>query len=263
MAPEPWRSWLQETVQREAGRVLALAVGVPCLLIGALTLALADAGRAEGGVALLTAGVVLCAIGCYRVRRIKFPGGEIEADNTARYAIGDEVDVEEDSVEDAARYFIADRALRLLLTPDDGPLAKCRLHLYVHDEDEDVLLPVFETEERKGRTQGWRPGRGATGLAFARRQFVYASGDSVADGAFGLDSGERARYRNLTAVAAAPVLNAEDRCIAVLSAASITNDHELDTAEAAWALVALATGIARILVDLLGWFSDDNQEVAA
>jgi hypothetical protein len=53
-----------------------------------------------------------------------------------------------------------------------------------------------------------------------------------------------------------PVFNAAGRTLAVLAASSVDPDERLTTDEGLTDLEARAAGVARILVDLLGWFSD-------
>ena len=163
-----------------------------------------------------------------------------------------------DDLEDAARFYIADRAIVRLLTPTDGPLAGCRMHLYVYDDAARLLLPVFEPEERRGTTQGWRTGSGAVGHAFEQGEYVLAVGNATSDSTFQLNDEEQKRYEYLTAAVATPVFNAADECIAVLSASTGVADHPMTTKDGEAAMVALAAGMARILVDLLKWFDDGD-----
>ena len=170
---------------------------------------------------------------------------------------GDDVAVfnTEGELVDATRWLVAEAAVRTLLRPEDGPLAGCDLHLYLYDADERRLLPVFEPDEGEP-SEGWEPGKGATGVAYERGEFVVVTGTHTHDQTYGLSPEQQERYRTLAAVAAMPVLNASDEVIAVLSASTTDPNHRLDTPDGFDELLATAAAVSRVLIDLLGWGQD-------
>ena len=162
--------------------------------------------------------------------------------------------VEVDQVIAATRVLLASETLGRLLAPDTGPLAGSWLHLYLFDEQRNLLLPAFEG--RPSPSQGWRPGAGAVGEAWATGEFVLVEGEEVSDGTYGLTPAQQHRARNLALVAAMPVTNAGGEVLAVLSGSSDDPDGPLGTTEGFDALLLVAQEVARVLVDLLQWFSD-------
>lgn len=275
--PEPWKDWFAKTVQQQAGRVVALLVGIPLLCSGVVAVFV----DATAGVSLLTAGTLLTGIGCYRIKRVKAPLVEFEAEEAEqvaafaapatppalgsapdppalpRPATADAVtELDENDVEAAARYYTFDRAMKYLMAPTDGPLRDCELRLYSYDADLDLLLPIYEPPNAAAG-EGWSPGNGIVGTAYLTQEYWLAVGPECSDATFGLTPEQQERYRDLTAVAATPVLNVRDRCIAVLSGATRDPNHQLHTRDGEAALVALALAAARLLIDLVKWETDD------
>lgn len=108
-----------------------------------------------------------------------------------------------------ARLMVAEAATRVLLHPSDGPLAGCEFRLFRYDPERDRLLAVIDPDRKDpSTTEGWTVGQGVTGEAWRTGSYVLATGSECWDGTFGLTPAQQARYRNLTAVAAAPVTNA-------------------------------------------------------
>lgn len=240
--------------------------GLGTLGVG-IHLAEAYEGRAAQTGTLITAGTVLMALGCLRIIRATLPGGtaiEAQPDDTTVYAQPAAPDQEprevrdEREVETAARYYVADRALERLLEPEEPPLVGARIHVHVYDQTARALVSILDDVPD---AVAWAPGVGAVGTAWADRAYVIATGASVADETFGLSPEMQERYRNLQAVAAVPVLNASDVPIAVLSASThdVGVGERLASPDGEAALVALAWGVARIMVDLLNWFDDDAE----
>jgi hypothetical protein len=241
------------------------------LVAFAVQLAERYSGKGTEVVAFLVAGLYLVTIGAYHVSRadvslVKGSLGMSTSPETANYAqdaaSGEPTTatpaspVQPKQVEDAARYYIADRVLPVLLDPNDGPLAGSKLNLYIYDEESERLTSVLEADD-KGYDE-WAPGHGAVGTAWRDRSYIIATGKAVSDETFGLTTEQQERYAALKAVAAAPVLNAARVRIAVVSAATadLKAAEELASEDGQAALVALASGIARILVDLLNWYTD-------
>jgi len=271
---QPWRTYLTDAAQQRFGRTLLAVLGSLALVYGALMATLGPADRQSSAQWVLAAGVILIVVGCLPIRRMKILGHEIETvdpEDTSRYAepvsepneddAEARVDaksppppVDPDSLTDATRFLAGDRAIRALLTPGDGPLAGCEMHLYMYDDVARLLLPVFEPDDLG--SEGWRPGVGCVGTAYQDQQLIIALGDSASDDTFHLNDRQRERYRQLTGVAAVPVTNSEDEVIAILAASSTATDHQIGTPSAEDELLTLAQAVARILIDLLKWFPD-------
>lgn len=165
-----------------------------------------------------------------------------------------------------SRHALASEALaHILLTADqESVLAGCHLRLYLYDEDRGRLVPVLLPDESRDDVadiEEWEVGTGATGTAYQRGEFVLAEGSAVWDTTHGLTEEQSTRFRHLTAVASMPVTNAASEVLAVMTAAtSEPGGGHLGTDEAYEALIARSLLVARILVDLLGWFPDSYGE---
>ena len=162
--------------------------------------------------------------------------------------------VEVDQVVAATRLILASETLGRLLAPDQGPLSGAWFHLYLFDEQRELLLPAFEGQPSP--SQGWKVGVGAVGEAWASGEYVLVRGEEVSDDTYGLTPAQQHRARNLAVVAAMPVTNASDDVIAVVSGSSVDADSPLATADGFDAHLLVAQEVARVLVDLLGWFPD-------
>ena len=162
--------------------------------------------------------------------------------------------VEVNQVVAATRVVLASDTLGRLLAPDTGPLAGAWFHLYLFDDQRELLLPAFEG--RPSPSQGWKPGFGAVGEAWSTGEYVLVRGEEVSDGTYGLTPAQQHRARNLALVAAMPVTNAGDEVIAVLSGSSDDPHSALGTGEGFDAHLLMAQEVARVLVDLLQWFPD-------
>jgi hypothetical protein len=141
-----------------------------------------------------------------------------------------------------------------LLAPDTGPLAGASFHLYLFDEQRELLLPAFEG--RPSPSRGWKVGTGAVGEAWASAEYVLVRGPEVSDDTYGLTPAQQRRARDLAAVAAMPVHNASDEVIAVVGGSSVDPGSGLATGDGFDALLLMAQEVARVLVDLLQWFPD-------
>ncbi len=167
---------------------------------------------------------------------------------------GDGATVETSQVVAATRVVLASEVLGRLLAPESGPLSGASFHLYLFDEQRELLLPAFEG--RPSPSRGWKPGTGAVGEAWASAEYVLVRGPEVSDDTYGLTPAQQRRARDLAVVAAMPVTNASDEVIAVLSGSSVDPDSPLGTPEAFDAQLLIAQEVARVLVDLLRWFPD-------
>jgi hypothetical protein len=159
-----------------------------------------------------------------------------------------------DHVVAATRLILASDVLGRLLAPESGPLAGASFHLYLFDEQRELLLPAFEG--RPSPSRGWKVGTGAVGEAWASAEYVLVRGPEVSDDTYGLTPAQQRRARDLAVVAAMPVTNASDDVIAVLGGSSVDPRTGLATADGFDALLLMAQEVARVLVDLLQWFPD-------
>ena len=154
----------------------------------------------------------------------------------------------------ATRVVLATDVLARLLAPEDGPLAGASFHLYLFDEQRELLLPAFEG--RPSPSRGWKIGTGAVGEAWASGEYVLARGPEVSDDTYGLTPAQQRRARDLAVVAAMPVTNASGEVIAVLAGSSVDAGSPLAAPEGFDAHLLVAQEVARVLVDLLRWFPD-------
>lgn len=244
---------------------------VGCVLVGA--------GLAGGqdGAAKLAVGAGLLLAGAFsgRLRRAKVgpAGAEIELDQRAR-EVTSRLALEPppatqapfplpsgEAVIGTHRVALANDVIAMLTSPASGPLAGCSFQLYIFDDDEQLLLPVLQPGH-PGPSPRFAVGEGVTGTAWATGAYAVAEGVETSDETFSLSTEKQARYSDLAVVAAMPVTNAAGRVLAVLSAAADDPGAELRTEAGMEALVALADAVARVLVDLLKWFTDDYDEDA-
>ncbi len=136
-------------------------------------------------------------------------------------------------------------------------LAGCRLHLYVPDET-GRLVPVLEHDDADVAWQhGWDPGDGVVGRAFARRRGQVSRAPDLQHEVAAVPGKPAAAFEDLSLVVAVPLLNLAGRPVGVLSAASDTDVDDEQLAELQVALQAMAGGLARVLVDLAAWDTDD------
>lgn len=157
---------------------------------------------------------------------------------------------------DGTRIYAATRALTALFS--DAPrLANCSFRLFMYDEAKDRLVAVLSFPGQSEPSREWKIGEGATGVAYQDAAYVVAVGEATHDDTFDLDKDARSYYSDITEVAAAPVLNASGSVIAVLSVSHSEQETILNTPNGRRVHERAAGACARILVDLLGWRSDD------
>ena len=110
-------------------------------------------------------------------------------------------------------------------------------------------------ESRRGG-EGWAVGQGIVGRVWRDGDAIVARGADIMTGLDDVPEIRRERYRGLAVVVAVPVVNANDRVVAVLSAHARDPASALDSPEGLAQVLALAEVLARVLVDLLGWATD-------
>jgi len=243
------------------GRTVVLAGIGLVLLVASL---FQGAGRDVFAVGLLVFGTSLVVLGVVLPRLQNAEVGpatglklslSAEREASTRLAEQDQVEpVAADEVVSATRLVVAAELLDRMLAPEHGPLAGALFHLYLFDEERDLLLPAFEG--RPSFSRAWRVGRGAVGEAWVSGQYVLAVGPEVSDDTYGLTTEQQRRYRELAVVAAMPVTNARGEVMAVLAGSSTEPGSALRSTEGFDAHLLMAQEVARVLVDLLQWFTD-------
>jgi hypothetical protein len=140
-------------------------------------------------------------------------------------------------------------------------LEDLRLHLYVPDDD-GRLVPVLEHDDPvQAWERGWDPGTGVVGRAYSRRRTQAGRGEALRAEGHQVP-GKQDAFAALEAVVAVPLLNLAGQPVGVLSAASDGEpDPEAPVVRAS--LEALASGLARVLVDLAAWGTDDDLAAGA
>lgn len=245
---------------RRADRLLCGGTGVFC--IGQAYLQ--PAAQQELAISSLVVGglLVFGAATLHRVRAVALPGGaklELDPEAEASVAIASR---DEEKVKALPAPVVADARLRLelasetfgdLFHPDSGPLVGCGFDLYLYDSDLEMLLAIFSSDEDR-RPPRWRPGYGATGMAWVEETFVLAVGEEVWGDRFGLTDEEQADNRHLAVVGALPVVDARGDVLAILTAWSEDEDSELKTPAGLDELVSIAEAVRTVLVDVLEWF---------
>jgi putative methionine-R-sulfoxide reductase with GAF domain len=240
---------------------------VVLVLLGAVLLAASivrGSTNAAYGVGLLVFGTSLVVVGVVlpRLRNAEVgpaTGFKLTLDEDRAVSTGlaecEQVEkVEVDQVVAATRLVLASEVLGRVLAPDRGPLADALFHLYLYDEQRELLLPAFEG--RPSPSRGWKIGAGAVGEAWATGEYVLVQGPEVSDETYGLTPSQQRRARDLAVVAAMPVPNASDEVIAVLAGSSVDAGSGLGSDAGFDAHLLLAREVARVLVDLLRWFAD-------
>ncbi|CAA9247966.1 MAG: hypothetical protein AVDCRST_MAG10-2006 [uncultured Acidimicrobiales bacterium] len=245
---------------RHGGSLVLVLLGV-VLLVASLV---QGGGNAAYGFGLLIFGSGLVTLGVVlpRLRNAEVgpaTGFKLTLDEEREVSTGlaesDDVPrVEVDQVVAATRLVLASETLGRLLAPEEGPLAEAWFHLYLFDDQRELLLPAFEG--RPSPSKGWKPGVGAVGEAWESGEYVLVRGQEVSDDTYGLTPVQQHRARNLAVVTAMPVTNASEQVIAVISGSSVDPDSPLAGEEGFDAQLLLAQEVARVLVDLLRWFPD-------
>ena len=263
-----WAAFLARvTIVHNLGRSLTFVVGI-------MTMAAAFRWLDEFGSfgAAIGVGGVLAGVSGMApwLRRVKFPGGELEMRDPPGTAeqyqqMADRKDAGKrtifpDEQMDTTRQLVAEKAAQALF--DDAVedyFDGCQFQFFMYNDRQQKLIAVLRPDSPSDPQRGWKPGEGATGMAYQKGIYQLIQGSKTHDGTFGLEDERRHRYSHPTEVAAMPVLNASDRLIGVLSVSHSQDRVILGTDEGYRRHVAIASAMSRIVVDLLGWRTDESQ----
>ena len=159
---------------------------------------------------------------------------------------------------DTTRQLVAEKAAQAVFhAAVEDYFEGCEFRFFMYNDRRRELIAVLRPEMPEAEQRGWRPGEGATGVAYQKGIYQLAQGDKTHDGTFGLDEERQERYQHLTEVAAIPVVNANGRLIGVLSVSHSQDRVILGTDEGYRKHAAVADEMARIVVNLLGWRTDE------
>lgn len=263
-----WWHFAEAQVQHNAGRLYAALVGSG--MIAAACLIATNLGSAThtmivGGATLVGLGTLtpwLRRVGWGKASAV-FEDPELQRARLSR-EISEEQSQNRLSIKtqeslDATRYFAATLAIQAIFA--DARKAHpsfdaCQLRFFMYDKQQERLFAVLRPDQPEAGQRGWRLREGVTGMAYATGEFRLATGAATHDGTYNLDEDHKRRYAHLTEVAAMPVMNAEGVIVGVLSASHDTDESILGTEEWRRTHQVAADGIARVVVDLLGWHSD-------
>ncbi len=156
---------------------------------------------------------------------------------------------------DSQREAAGGRLVRAVLSRGSHGLPDSyEFRLFLPDED-GTLLPSFEAAGIEP-SEGWEPGKGATGTAWEQNSYVVVTDEKGSDNTFGLTDEQQQRYRDLKIVASAPVPNARGQAIGVLSVSSDEDQDALLSPGGRAVHLELAEVVARVLIDILHRASD-------
>jgi hypothetical protein len=148
------------------------------------------------------------------------------------------------------RILAGERLLTSLLTNGTELPDHYEFRVFGYDDQADRLIPIWEPEGVEG-SEGWEPGKGATGVAWDLNEYVQVRGGAVSDGTYGLTKAQQHRYSNLEVVAAMPIRNARAEKIGVLTGSSTRDDGRLASPMGQQRHRELCEIVARILIDVL------------
>ena len=264
-----WMRWATYFTRRafltDLGRTLTFVVG-------AMTMAAAFRwlDNSTSFSAAIVAGSLLVGVsGMVRwLKKVKIRGTEVdfaeESEKAKQYQamatnqVAGTLSVARGEQTDTTRQLVAEKAVQALFEGAvEDYFEGCQFRFFMYNDRQRKLIAVLRPDPPHGDQRGWRPGEGATGVAYQRGVYQLAQGGMTHDDTFGLDAELQERYAHLAEVAAMPVVNAANRTIGVLSVSHSQDRTILGTDESYLRHAALAGEIARIVVDLLGWRTDD------
>jgi hypothetical protein len=118
-------------------------------------------------------------------------------------------------------------------------------------EREAVLLTAYPPDRSSRTPEGWQVGEGLVGAAYKYNEYTYVDEAAIRDDRWGLTDSVLARYGDLTAAAAAPVVGRDGTVIGVLALSSIHPAPRLTTPFGRQEHLALAQQVSICLVELL------------
>ncbi len=125
--------------------------------------------------------------------------------------------------------------------------------MYLHEPERDELRAAFPFPGAGyADLLTFRPGDGATGLSFQKRQFILVTGDAVSNATHGLTPAQRQHFASYRVVVATPIWREGLRPIGVLTAISEENDGHFDKDSSVAALRELADVIGVVLTSVYG-----------
>ena len=151
--------------------------------------------------------------------------------------------------------------LALLLGPQTGVPAEYRFSVYLLDDSGQLLLPWYPDQSVDPDDPAvFMVGQGAVGYALERGELVFAVGDAVSSGEFGLSPAQQLHFARCHFVAAAPIRLLEGQIVGTLGVISHINDGYFVSSEGevrsekVQALESLADQIGDILsVEGIEW----------
>ncbi|HSH59105.1 MAG TPA: GAF domain-containing protein [Acidimicrobiales bacterium] len=155
---------------------------------------------------------------------------------------------------DQLRLRATEDILSALLRPGTKDIpANYGFTVYLLDPERDELRAAFPSPGPDSvDLLTFRPGAGATGLAFQKRQLILVTGDAVSDATHGLTPGQREHFASYRVVVATPIWREGLRPIGVLTAISEENDGHFDKDSSVAALRELADVIGVVLTSVYG-----------
>jgi hypothetical protein len=267
-----WRHWAKEGIQTKVGRWMAFALGVATFIwvtvlysrgqvYGGFAGVVAPLGLMLAGVAALGPMVKRWRIGEHEIEtRDPTEAGQLTAElDRLRQEVSEDpdsvdpatIDLPGDDLWDGARYRLGERAIPWLLTNLGGDLAGCEGRIFLFDRTAQKLMPAFRPATAHRPAFGWAIGQGVTGAAYERGVRVLATGEATHDDTFNLTDEMKRRYSDLTAVAAAPLVDRNLNVIGALSLSSKDPQTRLISRDAEWQHFDLAVQVSVALVDLL------------
>jgi hypothetical protein len=261
--------WVKAAVERHAGRLFIMSPGAAAVAsviiapsrysdVALPIVMLIGAGLLVGGyLAPSLKEFVVDKTGLRLSTREPSERLEENREQTTEMTTGEEATIEDDPGELAAGARVLTAELALAQALDRETFHGCDLYMYLLDGTINRLRPFYGTSDRAASQPPWEIGQGAVGTAFELCDFVLVVGDDTTNATYGLNLDQQGEHGGLLAVAALPILNGSGIVIGVLSASDRSSGTYLATPEARKMLTLAAAVCARVLVDLLGLFTDD------
>lgn len=140
----------------------------------------------------------------------------------------------------------------LMGTPESYFPENYEATIYLYDNEQLALLPFFpEGIDDPSDVRSFRAGRGATGTAWERKDFILVTGDAVSDGSYGLTPDQQRHFTGYGAVVAYPILEPTGKhAIGVLAAIGRDDDQFFESDETKERFQELADVIGLVITKL-------------